>query len=61
MQYGTPHSQCQICKRTIQPYDCVTFQDGALFHARCVEQRTRQCIEAERKVAAAWHAPAERA
>jgi hypothetical protein len=51
MQYGTPPSPCQICKRTLQPYDRVTVQDGALCHARCVEQRTRQGIEAERKAA----------
>jgi hypothetical protein len=56
MQYGTPHSQCQICQRTIQPHDPMTFQDGSLFHALCLEQRTRQCIEAERKAAAALHA-----
>ena len=65
MQHGTPHSQCQICKCTIQPYDRVTFQDGGLFHAHCLEQRTRQGIAAERKAAAALHAgrraPAESA
>jgi hypothetical protein len=56
MQYGTPHSQCQICQRTIQPHDRMTFQDGNLFHARCLEQCTRQCIEAERQAEAALHA-----
>jgi hypothetical protein len=48
MQYGTPYPHCQICKRTIQPHDLLTFQDGNLFHARCVEQRTQHCIKAER-------------
>jgi hypothetical protein len=56
MPYGTPHAQCQICKRTMQPHDRVTFQAGDLFHAHCLEQRTRQGSEAERKVDAALHA-----
>ena len=49
MQYGTPHAQCQICKRTIQPHEPLIFQDGVLFHTRCFEQRTRQCTKAERQ------------
>jgi hypothetical protein len=56
MQYGTAHAQCQICKRIIQPHDLVTFQAGDLFHTRCLELRTQQGIEAERKVDAALHA-----
>ncbi len=39
MQDGTPPSPCQICQRTMRPSDRVTVQDGALCHARCVEQR----------------------
>jgi hypothetical protein len=56
MQYGTPHAQCQICKRTIEPHDLATFQDGDLSHALCLQQRTRHFIEAERKADAALHA-----
>ena len=48
MQYGTPHCHCQICKHPLQPHDRLTFQAGDLFHARCLEQRTRQCVKAER-------------
>jgi hypothetical protein len=65
MRFGAPPSQCQICKRPIQPHDPMTFQEGALLHTRCFDQRTRQGIEAERKAAAALrpgrHTPAERA
>jgi hypothetical protein len=60
MPYGTPHAPCQICQRPMQPYDPMTFQEGALLHARCREQRTRQGIAAEDKAATlhAWR-PAE--
>ena len=52
MQYGTPHPHCQLCKRTIQPQDRLTFQDGDLFHAYCFEQHIRHCLKAEQQARA---------
>ena len=56
MQDGTPSPTCQICKCTVQSHERSTCQDGDLYHALCLQQRTRQFIEAERKAQAALQA-----